>query len=75
MSNSRFLLLLAAILLVLLLIGIQEVRECGPFAGIWIGVIILPTMFITSLMVGVLCGLRKPCEKVIEDEEANVSIR
>jgi hypothetical protein len=45
----------------------REVAESSSYAGLWLGIIILPMLFIMTLMIGVLCGLRKTDENGNDD--------
>lgn len=55
MSNRRLLLILA--LLELPLIG-AAVWSFDGYAGLLLGPLLVPVLFVASLVVGILCGLR-----------------
>lgn len=56
MSNRRLLLVLALVELPLIGAVVWSFRD---YAGLLIGPMLLPILFVASLIVGVLCGLRQ----------------
>jgi hypothetical protein len=59
MSNTKLFLFLTFILLILVVEAVREIYEAGAYAGLGIGMILVPMMFVLSLMIGIACGLRK----------------
>jgi hypothetical protein len=60
MSNARLMVILVLIQGLLIAVAARLIYRNGAFAGVAIGIILVPMCFIASLMIGIACGLRKP---------------
>lgn len=64
MSNAKLLGLLTLIQLLLgAIVGLQFYLH-GSYAGLGVGIFLVPMAFVLSLMVGIACGLRRPINRV-----------
>ena len=58
MSHRRLLLILALVELPLIGAVVWSFQANGDYGGLTLGPLLVPILFVASLVVGVLCGLR-----------------
>ena len=68
-SNKRLVAILAVVLILLLVLIAREIVLYGRFAGLIIGVFLVPLLLIVSIMVGILLGLRRPTGSDVHREK------
>lgn len=71
MSNKRLFVILLFILLILLALGVRQIYLYGPYAGLVVGIYLVPILFIIYLMIGIALGFRKSNENTNRNSEEN----